>query len=144
MVETLSGTGWVGWFNTKNDFFNPFLAKMDKLRATREFSFDILRANGAGENKTFVERQIVRIAMKKKPSGIFCARLAARSFKQEEGNNYSKDDKPSPVITDLSIAIVMAMIVLGNWYVPTSVEGTFGSYMECFREGMKKYTQGFH
>ena len=51
-------------------------------------------------------------AMKKKPSGVYRARLAARGFKQEEGVNYSKDDKSSPVITDMSINICMVLIVL--------------------------------
>ena len=39
--------------------------------------------------------------IKKKPSGVFRARLAAREFKQEEGKNYSNDNKSSPVITDM-------------------------------------------
>ena len=38
-------------------------------------------------------------ATKKKSSGVYRARLAACGFKQEDGLNYSKDDKSSPVIT---------------------------------------------
>ena len=54
-------------------------------------------------------------AMKKNPSGIFCACLAAQGFKQEEGKNYSNNDKSLPKITYALIVIIMAMIVLlGN------------------------------
>ena len=56
IIEAKTGTGWVGWFDTKAGFHDSFLAKMDKLRGDRKFSFDVLRANGAGENKTFVEK----------------------------------------------------------------------------------------
>lgn len=34
-------------------------------------------------------------------------RLAARGFKQEDGVNYSKDDKSSPVINDMSTTICL-------------------------------------
>ena len=54
-------------------------------------------------------------AMKKKPSGVFRARLAARGLKQEEGMDYSNNDKSSPVIIDMSIAIVMVFTILANW-----------------------------
>ena len=64
--------------------------------------------------------------MKKKPSGIFRARLAARGFKQEEGKNYLNDDKSSPVITDMSITIVMVFCILADWSIRiTDVEGVF-------------------
>lgn len=65
-------------------------------------------------------------AMKIKPSGIFPARLVVQGFKQEEGHNYPKDDKSSPVITNMLITIVMVMIILASWYpCITDVEGTF-------------------
>ena len=78
--------------------------------------------------------------MKKKPSGIFRARLAARGFKQEDGVNYSKDDKSSPVITDMSINICFVLIVLGKWGTRiTDVEGAFlnGSFQ---KRNQKVYT----
>ena len=65
-------------------------------------------------------------AMKKKPSGVFRARLAARGFKQEEGKNYSNDNRSSPVITDMSIAIVIVFCILANWSTwITDAEGAF-------------------
>ena len=40
--------------------------------------------------------------------------------------NYSKDDKSSPVITDMSINICLVLIVLGKWGTRiTNVEGAF-------------------
>ena len=65
-------------------------------------------------------------AMKKKPSGVFGARLVARGFKQEEGKNYWNNLKLSPVITDMLIAIIMAFYLLANWSTQiTDVEGAF-------------------
>ena len=72
--------------------------------------------------------------MKKKPSGIFRARLAARGFKQEEGKNYSNDDKSS-------IVIVMVFCILANWSTRiTDVEGAFlhGSFQN---KNEKVFTQ---
>ena len=64
--------------------------------------------------------------MKKKPSGVFRAQLVAIGFKQEEGTNYSNDDKLSPVIAGRLITIVMVFIVLANWSASiTDVEGAF-------------------
>ena len=79
-------------------------------------------------------------AMKKKPSGVYRARLAARGFKQEDGVNYSKDDKSSPVITDMSINICMVLIILAGWGTRiTDVEGAFlnGSFQ---KRNQKVYT----
>ena len=42
IIEAKTGTGWVGWFDTKLGFHDSFLAKIDKLRADRKFSFDVL------------------------------------------------------------------------------------------------------
>ena len=56
IIKVKLNTGWVGWFDTKSGFHDSFLSKMDKLRDTRMFSFDVLHADSAGENKTFVEK----------------------------------------------------------------------------------------
>ena len=79
--------------------------------------------------------------MKKKPSGIFRACLAARGFKQEKGKKYSNDDESSPVITDMSIAIVMVFCILANWSTRImDVEGAFlhGSFQN---KNEKVFTQ---
>ena len=55
IIEAKTRTGWVGWFDIKSGFHDSFLAKMDKLREDRKFSFNFLQAD-AGENKTFVEK----------------------------------------------------------------------------------------
>jgi hypothetical protein len=65
-------------------------------------------------------------AMKKKASGVFRARLAARGFKQIEDKSYQKDDTPSPVISEMAIKITMVLIILGNWVTRiTDVKGAF-------------------
>ena len=56
IIEALTGTGFVGWFKKKNDFHDPFLRKMDGMHTAQKFSFTRLQADGAGENKTFVEK----------------------------------------------------------------------------------------
>ena len=64
--------------------------------------------------------------MKKKPSGVYRARLALRGFKQKENEQYRKDDKSAPVVNETSIKIVMVLIVLGAWYTKViDVEGAF-------------------
>jgi hypothetical protein len=84
--------------------------------------------------------------MKKKASGVFCARLAAQGFKKVEDESYQKDDTSSPVISEMAIKITMVLIILGNWTTRiTDVEGAFlnGSF-ERKRESLYgKVPQGF-
>ena len=56
IIEAVSGTGFVGWFKKKSDFHDPFLRKMDGMHTALKYSFRQLRADGAGENKTQVEK----------------------------------------------------------------------------------------
>jgi uncharacterized protein YktA (UPF0223 family) len=72
-------------------------------------------------------------AMKKKASGVFRARLAARGFKQIEDESYQKDDTSSPVISEMAIKIIMVLIILGNWTTRiTDVEGAFMGWYKRF------------
>jgi len=65
-------------------------------------------------------------ACKKKPSGVYRARLALRGFKQVAGDSYEEDDKAAPVVNGLSIKIILTMIVLANWYTKiVDVESAF-------------------
>jgi hypothetical protein len=84
--------------------------------------------------------------MKKKPSGIYRARLAARGFKQVENESYQKDDTSSPVISEMAIKMIMVLIVLGNWTTRiTDVEGAFlnGSFERNKEKLYGKVPQGF-
>ena len=56
IIEAKTGTGWVNWLDTKSSFYDLFLAKIDKLRDTKKFSLDVFGADGARENRTFVEK----------------------------------------------------------------------------------------
>ena len=50
--------------------------------------------------------------MKRKANGVFKARLAARGFEQRDGEHYDEHDKSSPVVSDMTIRIVL---VLRSW-----------------------------
>jgi hypothetical protein len=85
-------------------------------------------------------------AMKKKASGVFRARLAARGFKQVEDESYQKDDTSSPVISEMAIKIIMVLIILGNWATRiTDVEGAFlnGGFQRKSERLYGKVPQGF-
>ena len=55
MIEALSGTGVVAWYEHKDDFIDEFASSCDKFRDSHHFNFKVLRCNGAGENKSFVK-----------------------------------------------------------------------------------------
>jgi hypothetical protein len=42
-------------------------------------------------------------AMKKKASGTYCARLAARGYKQVDGKHYSSNSTAAPVVCNVII-----------------------------------------
>jgi hypothetical protein len=54
LIEHKTGTGFLGRFNTKDGFINDYIAEMNILRNRRKYSFRRLRADGAGENRSFV------------------------------------------------------------------------------------------
>jgi hypothetical protein len=59
---------------------------------------------------------------------------------QTKGVNYREDDKSAPVITGVSIAIAMVLMVMAGWYSSfTDVEGAFlhGTFQ---RKNEKVYT----
>jgi hypothetical protein len=85
-------------------------------------------------------------AMKKKANGIFRARLAARGFKQVEDESYQKDDTSSPVVSEMTIKIIMVLIILGNLTTRiTDVEGAFlnGGFERKKEKLYGKVPQGF-
>ena len=54
LIEALSGTGIIGWYSKKSGLIPDFLSACDKFGEARGFNFEILRCDGAGENKSFV------------------------------------------------------------------------------------------
>ena len=54
LIEVLSGTGVIGWFDKKNGFIPNFLSTCDKFCDTRGFNFKVLWCDGADENKSFI------------------------------------------------------------------------------------------
>jgi hypothetical protein len=54
-------------------------------------------------------------AMKKKPNGIYRARVNARGFEQIDGEHCDLDTKSSPVTRIVTIRIVMTLIVMAAW-----------------------------
>ena len=85
-------------------------------------------------------------AMKKKSSGTYRARLALRGFKQVEGQHYKKNNTSSPVITDIAIRVVLALIILSISWVGriTDVQGSFlhGSFQRPSKRIYTKVPQG--
>ena len=65
-------------------------------------------------------------AMKKKSSGVYRARLVARGYEQISGKHYDEDSISGPVVSDITIMVVLVLITLGNLYAGMlDVKGAF-------------------
>jgi Reverse transcriptase (RNA-dependent DNA polymerase) len=65
-------------------------------------------------------------AMKKKASGVYRARLNARGYEQIDGEHFDKDTKSSPVVSLMTIMIILILMVMAGWYGSlTDVHGAF-------------------
>jgi len=65
-------------------------------------------------------------AMKKKASGKYRARLAARGFKQKDGVDYDGHSLAAPVTTDITIRIILTIMLMASWYAHMlDVKGAF-------------------
>jgi Reverse transcriptase (RNA-dependent DNA polymerase) len=65
-------------------------------------------------------------AMKKKASGVYCARLNARGYEQIDGEHFDKDTKASPVVGLMTIMIILILMIMAGWYGSlTDVHGAF-------------------
>ena len=79
-------------------------------------------------------------AMKKKSNGTFRARLNARGYEQVEGKHYDEHDRSAPVVSAITIHIVLVLILMMGWYaVVMDVKGAF-LYGE-FDEAHKVYME---
>ena len=50
--------------------------------------------------------------MKKKLNGVYQARVTARGFEQLDGQHYKKDKVSAPVITNMTIQVIMVLTVM--------------------------------
>ena len=65
-------------------------------------------------------------AMKKKASGVYCARLAARGFKQRAGVSYDPHDIMSPVVHEITMRIMLVLMIMALWHAEIiDVKGAF-------------------
>lgn len=84
-------------------------------------------------------------AIKKKSNGTYRARLNARGFEQVDGIHYREDSKSSPVVSDITIRIVLVLAVMAKMYMEVlDVKGAF--LHGEFEDGEKIYMkipQGF-
>ena len=55
-------------------------------------------------------------AMKKKASGKRRARINARGFEQIDGQHYDSNTKGLPVVSPMTIMIVLTLMVMAGWY----------------------------
>ena len=55
-------------------------------------------------------------AMKKKASGVYCAQLAARGFKQCTGVSYDPCDIMSPVVHEITVHIMLVLMIMALWH----------------------------
>ncbi|KAL7572667.1 hypothetical protein ACA910_010411 [Epithemia clementina (nom. ined.)] len=53
-------------------------------------------------------------ALKKKASGVYCGRVAARGFKQIEGKSYDPSALFAPVVNEVTIKIVLVLMLMAN------------------------------
>ena len=64
--------------------------------------------------------------MKKKASGVYCARLAARGFKQRAGVSYNPHDIMSPVVHEITVRIMLVLMIMALWHAEIiDVKGAF-------------------
>ena len=84
-------------------------------------------------------------AMKKKANGTYRARMVARGFEQIDGEHYDEHDKSSPVVSEITIRIVLVlMLMTGFWAEVVDVCGAF--LLGKFEAGHKMFInvpQGF-
>jgi hypothetical protein len=79
-------------------------------------------------------------AMKKKSNGDHRARIAARGFKQVDGESYDEDSKAAPVINIVTVRIVFVLLIMANWYAHmVDVNGAF--LLGSFEKGRKVYME---
>ena len=65
-------------------------------------------------------------AMKKKASGVYRARLAARGFKQRAGVSFDPRDIMSPVVHEITVRIMLVLMVMALWHAEIiDVKGAF-------------------
>jgi hypothetical protein len=54
--------------------------------------------------------------MKKKANGVFQVRLNALGYEQVDGEHYDEDAKFAPIVTDVTIHIILILIVMAGWW----------------------------
>jgi len=65
-------------------------------------------------------------AMKHKANGVFRARLVARGFQQKEGEHFDENSISSPVVSDVTIRIVLVLMIIFDWYgIILDINGAF-------------------
>ena len=65
-------------------------------------------------------------AMKKKASGVYRARLAARGFKQRAGVSFDPRDIMSPVVHEITVRIMLVLMIMALWHAEIiDVKGAF-------------------
>ena len=65
-------------------------------------------------------------AMKKKASGVYHDRLAARGFKQRAGVSYDPRDIMSPVVHEITVRIMLVLMIMALWHAEIiDVKGAF-------------------
>ena len=65
-------------------------------------------------------------AMKKKASGVYCARLVTRGFKQRAGVSYNPRDIMSPVVHEITVCIMLVLMIMALWHAEIiDVKGAF-------------------
>ena len=64
--------------------------------------------------------------MKKKASGVYCARLAAHAFKQCAGVSYDPRNIMSPVEHEITVRIMLVLMIMAQWHAEIiDVKGAF-------------------
>ena len=68
-------------------------------------------------------------AMKKKASGVYRARLAARGFKQRAGVSYDPRDIMSPVVHEITVRIMLVLMIMALWLA--EIIGVKGAFLKA-------------
>jgi Reverse transcriptase (RNA-dependent DNA polymerase) len=81
-------------------------------------------------------------AKKKKSNGVFCARLAARGFQQQDGVHYDSSNTSSPVVNDITIRIFFVLAIMAGWKLKCLM--SWGHSCMVSLRMVKKSTWTFH
>ena len=101
--EAMSGPDKKKWEDAVEDEYNH----MKKAKV-----FEVVPEQEVPEDATILSSTWV---MKKKANSIYRARVTARGFEQIDGEHYDEDDKAAPVVSDITIRVMLVIMIMAGF-----------------------------